>query len=345
MEAVVFSFAYRADHLQSVWYSARPAAKYLLSSGRRRHWPQKSEEELEEMVESLFMKCDVDELADLADTQNPKDMTAMRAALPYVEQWRLAKWATQVNVQQGVAPSTESVLQQYEAQRQQLPEAVRPRAVGVPAQNSARVWAHAWRVGSMVASEFGSKFLWKNCGARLWQNRTTSSRKIGPGTPNCGPISGTQSVPVLGTEFVLNSGMRPRSPLAGAVLVAPGFPSSTPDLGTDSVPKTGTLFGKLSKFLNNFFVFSAGLRSLAVVELSWYSAARWQGGLEDQLRRDCHLFVPGRRQRYSFCIEEMFCRSDSECPSPQTTMLPHARRAYLRQDRHSTALATSDYRK
>ncbi len=145
MEAVVFSFAYRADHLQSVWYSARPAAKYLLSSGRRRHWPQKSEEELEEMVESLFMKCDVDELADLADTQNPKDMTAMRAALPYVEQWRLAKWATQVNVQQGVAPSTESVLQQYEAQRQQLPEAVRPRAVGVPAQNSARVWAHAWR--------------------------------------------------------------------------------------------------------------------------------------------------------------------------------------------------------
>ena len=65
-------------------YNAHPAAKYLLTSGRKRHWPQKSEEELEEMVEGLFMKCDVDELADFADTQNPKDMRAMRAALPYV---------------------------------------------------------------------------------------------------------------------------------------------------------------------------------------------------------------------------------------------------------------------
>ncbi len=72
-------------------------------------------------------------------------MAAMKAALSYVEQWRLAQWVTQLNETQGIAPSTESVLQHYEEQRQQLPEAVRPVAVGVPAQTSARVWAGSFR--------------------------------------------------------------------------------------------------------------------------------------------------------------------------------------------------------
>jgi hypothetical protein len=87
----------------------------------------------------------VDELALLADIQDPKDIEAMRAALPYVEQWQLVQWTTQVNLRLGVAPSTESVLQRYEERRQQLPEAVRPPGVGVPAQTSARVWAGTWR--------------------------------------------------------------------------------------------------------------------------------------------------------------------------------------------------------
>ena len=200
-------------------YNAHPAAKYLLTSGRKRHWPQKSEEELEEMVEGLFMKCDVDELADFADTQNPKDMRAMRAALPYVEQWRLVTWTSQANVQQGVAPSTESVLQQYEAQRQQLPEAVRPPGVGVPAQTSARVWAAAWRRrwgGKHGRIRVREQIPVEELRSKALENWTTSSTKIGPGTPKCDPISGSQSAPVLGSEFELNSGMQPRSPIAGA---------------------------------------------------------------------------------------------------------------------------------
>ena len=126
-------------------YAAQPAATFLLNNGRRRHWPDKSQEELEEMVEALFMKCDIDDFTKLTNTQEPQDMAAMKAALSYVEQWRLVQWVSQMNEAQGIAPSTGSVLQRYEEQRQELPDEVRPAAVGVPAQTSARVWAGSFR--------------------------------------------------------------------------------------------------------------------------------------------------------------------------------------------------------
>ena len=103
------------------------------------------------MVEALFMKCDIDDFTKLTNTQEPQDMAAMKAALSYVEQWRLVQWVSQMNEAQGIAPSTGSVLQRYEEQLQELPDEVRPAAVGVPAQTSARVWA-----GSVHMSDSGA---------------------------------------------------------------------------------------------------------------------------------------------------------------------------------------------
>jgi len=126
-------------------YTAEPAAKFLQNNGRKRHWPEKTEEELVAIVESYFLEVDSAELADLSDINDPSDAAAMRAALVYVEQWRLAKWTARQNLEVGVAPSTESVLQRLEEQRVQLPEAVRPRAIGTAAEPRARVWAGAFR--------------------------------------------------------------------------------------------------------------------------------------------------------------------------------------------------------
>ena len=126
-------------------YTAQPAATFLLNSGRKRHWPDKEDGELLEMVERLFMECDLEELALLSDIEDPMDIAALKAALPYVEQWQLVQWTARANLRQGVAPSTESVLQRYEERRMQLPAAVRPCAVGVASRGSARVWAGAWR--------------------------------------------------------------------------------------------------------------------------------------------------------------------------------------------------------
>ncbi len=52
-------------------YVAQPAATFLLNNGRKRHWPGKSQEELEEMVEDLFMKCDIERFTQLTDTNEP----------------------------------------------------------------------------------------------------------------------------------------------------------------------------------------------------------------------------------------------------------------------------------
>lgn len=126
-------------------YNVQPAIKLLVASGRRRHWPDKAEDELVAIVEDLFLAVDVVELSGLTDLEAPADLDAMKLAVPYVEQWRLCAWATELNESKGVAPSTEAVLVKLESQRVALPDVVRPAARGTVADAAARVWATRFR--------------------------------------------------------------------------------------------------------------------------------------------------------------------------------------------------------
>ena len=74
-------------------YVAEPAANFLKNSGRQRHCPDKSEEELERMVEDAFLQVCVEELARLTDFADPSDAAAMKKAASVVEQRRLTVWA------------------------------------------------------------------------------------------------------------------------------------------------------------------------------------------------------------------------------------------------------------
>jgi hypothetical protein len=125
-------------------YRSEPCVVFLIQNGRRRHWPEKSAEDLLQLVEDAFMAAEVDELHALADTEQPLDVDAMGAAQGYVQQWRLAEWARSLNAI-GIAPSTENCLQRLEQWRLQVPAAVRPRAVGSAAEPKARMWASGWR--------------------------------------------------------------------------------------------------------------------------------------------------------------------------------------------------------
>jgi hypothetical protein len=126
-------------------YQIEPAIKFLGANSRKRHWPEKTEEELQALVEELFLAADLTELTALSDMVEPADVDAMKAALVYVQQWGLVDWTRRLNAQCGVAPSTESVLLRLEEKRLTIPEQVRPRAVGSACAVSARVWAGAWR--------------------------------------------------------------------------------------------------------------------------------------------------------------------------------------------------------
>ena len=121
------------------------AVKYLVNYSRKRHWPQKPEDEVKSMVEDVFLEADVGFLASLADMENPADAEAMRLALPYIEQRRLVVWATGLNEQHGLAPSTEAVLQRLEQSRARIPERARPPYQGIVADNRGRKWAQQFR--------------------------------------------------------------------------------------------------------------------------------------------------------------------------------------------------------
>ena len=125
--------------------SADPAVTYLRSCGRQRHWPNKSDDELKNMVEDAFLRVDADELAALTDEDDPGDADAMTAALKVVAEWRVFLWASHLNREQGLAPSTEAVLQRYEELRERMPDAARVAYLGTVADARARMWATTYR--------------------------------------------------------------------------------------------------------------------------------------------------------------------------------------------------------
>ena len=125
-------------------YELEPVITFLAANGRKRQWTEETDEELEILAEDIFLKADVAELAELTDMEAPADLGAMQAAMTYVKQWAVVDWTRRQNSQHGVAPCTEFVLQEFEAQRASVPELVRPPAAGVASESSARVWASAW---------------------------------------------------------------------------------------------------------------------------------------------------------------------------------------------------------
>ena len=128
-------------------FDAVPAQHYLATAAQKRKWRPKTDEELRELIEDLFLRKDEQELAAEADMEDPseQELPILKEAVRFLEEWRLAAWVLELNYSAGVPPPTETVLQRYELARSQLPEPVRPRPVGDVTQNKAREWARRWR--------------------------------------------------------------------------------------------------------------------------------------------------------------------------------------------------------
>jgi hypothetical protein len=126
-------------------YRAAPAIRFLHVTGRKRKWPERSDEELQRLVEDSFMNQDVAELAAMCNVEGPQGTALTREAVQYVDDWRAAEYVRDLNARLGVAPSTADVLQKLESNRLQWPEAVRPSPKGTVGEAKARVWAQRFR--------------------------------------------------------------------------------------------------------------------------------------------------------------------------------------------------------
>ena len=127
-------------------YQAPAAIQFLVGTGRKRRWPEKSEAELQDLVECLFLECDTEDFTNLADKANPKDPEAFKVAAQHTEEWKLAVHVADQNVRLGIAPSTESLLNLWKHRRAAYHEASRPSDPGSVAEDKARQWARRWRL-------------------------------------------------------------------------------------------------------------------------------------------------------------------------------------------------------
>ena len=129
-------------------YDATPAQLYLEKAARERGWPPKTSAERTVVVEDAFVAAadgDANRLAGVVDLAHPTNLSAMKAAIKFHEEWRLAEWVRRPNQTRGVAPPTSLVLGRYDENVGQLPEVVRPAFAGCAAATKARMWARRWR--------------------------------------------------------------------------------------------------------------------------------------------------------------------------------------------------------
>ena len=126
-------------------YRAAPAIKFLQTVASKRSWPRKEDQELQRMVEDLFAAADMQELLGLYELEEPDDPSVVAEVIKYVQEWRPVEYVRDMNSRVGVAPSTEDILRQLEANRLQLPVQCRPESKGTAAEAKAKMWAKRFR--------------------------------------------------------------------------------------------------------------------------------------------------------------------------------------------------------
>ena len=124
-----------------------PSVVFLTRKGREHHWPDRSEEDLADMIYTAYAHADIGDVAALIDMDNPTDAAALSTAVDHVEQWRAVVW-TKAQNRLGVAPSTAAVIDHFEERRARLSASVRPAAWGSSASATSRRrvsrWRHRW---------------------------------------------------------------------------------------------------------------------------------------------------------------------------------------------------------
>ena len=121
-----------------------PSVVFLTRKGREHHWPDRSEEELADLVYTAYAHADIGDVVALIDMDNPTDEAALSTAVSYVEQWRVVVW-TKAQNRLGVAPSTGAVIDQLEERRARLPASVRPTPWGSSTSATSRMRVSRWR--------------------------------------------------------------------------------------------------------------------------------------------------------------------------------------------------------
>ena len=121
-----------------------PAVVFLKGKGRQFGWPDKTDEEAEALIDTVFLAADPWEVVALASPDDAPDQAALQRAVDIVHEWRMSLWTLEQN-KKSVSPPTAVVLAQFEALRLQQPVGLRPTARGSSGLAWSRKFASRWR--------------------------------------------------------------------------------------------------------------------------------------------------------------------------------------------------------
>ena len=143
VDAAAWSFPPRERNVAVALYhlagcESEPVVRYLAARGRERGWPVRDPADLRVFVEDLYQSVDHAEIG--VDEADPLDEGALAAALKCVSDWRVVVAARRANITTGVVP-TDTMVQQVEELRQQMPELMGPPPLGGPSERRAKRWA------------------------------------------------------------------------------------------------------------------------------------------------------------------------------------------------------------
>ena len=125
-------------------YHTEPVVAYLKRIGRERHYKDKCDAEVANLVIDTFLSSTMDELLKLVDDEATRNAIVTSTAVSYVDQWLVAEWTLEQN-RKGVAPSTSAVLSKFEAIRLARPEALRLPTLGLSTSSASRKEVCRWR--------------------------------------------------------------------------------------------------------------------------------------------------------------------------------------------------------
>ena len=125
-------------------YSLHCTADFVQRVGKKHTWQPKATQDVEAMVEELFLGASDDELLSLADASSSDNVTERKAAYKQTQEWGMAAWTRRQNLQ-SVGPSTAGILERMELVRLAMPQNVRPKSWGLVMTGTARKHATRWR--------------------------------------------------------------------------------------------------------------------------------------------------------------------------------------------------------
>ena len=130
-------------------YSSVFSVAYVQCLAKKKKWPERSDEEILDVVQRLFLSVDATTFAELTSDEASEVYTyrrAQQAARKFKAEYEAVIWTKDANARKGLAPGSDVILfRLVRASEQEPADLTSPLCHFLDATSSGRVYMHRWR--------------------------------------------------------------------------------------------------------------------------------------------------------------------------------------------------------